>query len=205
MMPEVGSFREGVRHRIGALAHGHSTVLRGGDAMCHSPPADVLPRALTWVRQISIHQPTEWYVLPDGALNMPKLMAAWQTFWREDGHLAAEGFGYRESGPHLMLMAFLQRVVNGGGRVEREYGLGRGALDLVIAWRGVRHAIEVKLRRDTQTEERAIEQVTGYLDRLGLEEGWLVMFDLRATLPWEERLTRRVIEANGKRVYFVGC
>jgi len=33
-----------------------------------------------------------------------------------------------------MLMAFLQRVVNGGGRVEREYGLGRGALDLLIAW-----------------------------------------------------------------------
>ena len=49
-----------------------------------------------------------------------------------------------------MLMAFLQRIVNGGGRIEREYGLGRGALDLLIEWRGQRHAIEVKLRRDTR-------------------------------------------------------
>ena len=31
-----------------------------------------------------------------------------------------------------MLMAFLQRIVNGGGHVEREYGLGRGALDLIL-------------------------------------------------------------------------
>jgi hypothetical protein len=59
-------------------------------------------------------------------------MAAWQAFWRKDGHLAAEGFGYRDVGAHLMLMAFLQRIVNGGGRVERDDGLGRGALDLMI-------------------------------------------------------------------------
>lgn len=50
---------------------------------------------------------------------------------------------------------FFQRVINGGGRIEREYGLGRGALDLMIEWRGQRHAIEVKLRRDTETEAEA--------------------------------------------------
>jgi hypothetical protein len=88
---------------------------------------EVIPRALAWTQQISMHQPTEWYVRSDGALDLPKLMTAWQAFWRKDGHLAAEGFGYREAGPHLMLMAFLQRIINGGGRVEREYGLGRGA------------------------------------------------------------------------------
>jgi hypothetical protein len=50
-----------------------------------------------------------------------------------------------------MMMAFLQRIVNGGGRVEREYALGRRALDLVVEWRGARHAIEVKLRRAAET------------------------------------------------------
>ncbi len=180
-------------------------VVRGECVIANPIYREVLPRALTWIRQISIHQPTEWYLRPDGSLDMPKLMAAWQTFWRESGHLAAEGFGYREAGPHLMLMAFLQRVVNGGGRVEREYGLGRGALDLLIAWRGARHAIEVKLRRDTETEERALEQVARYLDHMGLDEGWLVMFDLRSTLPWDERLTQRTVETAGKRVVVVGC
>ena len=166
---------------------------------------EVIPRALTSVQQHSIHQPTEWYLKPDGGLDMPKLMAAWQVFWREDGHLAAEGFGYRESGPHLMLMAFLQRVINGGGRIEREYGLGRGALALLIHWRGARHAIEVKLRRDTQTEERALEQAARYLDTAGLDDGWLVMFDLRSTLPWAERLSTRTVEVHDKRVHIVGC
>jgi RecB family endonuclease NucS len=104
-----------------------------------------------------------------------------------------------------MLMAFLQRIVNGGGTITREYGLGRGALDLLVEWRGQRHAIEVKLRRGTVTEERALDQVVGYLERLGLPEGWLVMFDLRSTASWDERLTIREVEHHGKRVHVVGC
>ena len=46
-----------------------------------------------------------FFIRADGSLDMPKLMAAWQIFWREDGHLAASGFSYQEAGPHLMLMA----------------------------------------------------------------------------------------------------
>ncbi len=102
-------------------------------------------------------------------------------------------------------MAFLQRIVNGGGRVQREYGLGRGALDLMIERRGARHVIEVKLRRDIETETDALEQVARYLDTAGLAEGWLVMFDLWSTLPWEQRLTTRTVESQGKRITIVGC
>jgi hypothetical protein len=166
---------------------------------------EVIPRALTYVRQVQIGAEPAAFVRPDGSLDLPKLMTEWQAFWRKDGHLAAGGFSYQEAGPHLMLMAFLQRIVNGGGRVEREYGLGRGALDLIIEWRGSRHAIEVKLRRDTETEAEALEQVRRYLDTAGLDEGWLVLFDLRSTQPWEHRLTRRAAQANGKRVHVVGC
>jgi hypothetical protein len=165
---------------------------------------EVIPRALTYIRQHQIADDTAWYVREDGSLDMPKLMAGWQTFWRKDGHLAAAGFGYREAGPHLMLMAFLQRVVNGGGRVEREYGLGRGALDLLIEWKDERHAIEVKLRRDTETEADALDQVTRYLDSLGLDQGWLVMFDLRKA-PWGEKLYVREVQHRGRTVRIVGC
>lgn len=165
---------------------------------------EVIPRALTYAQQVTIgHQPL-WYVRQDGSLDMAKLMVDWQKFWRQDGHLAAEGFGYRESGPHLMLMAFLQRVINGGGRIDREYGLGRGALDLLITWQHVRHAIEVKLRRDTETEEEALDQLAGYLDRMGLDEGWLVLFDLRQGPTWKERTYQREVEHAGKKIWIVG-
>jgi hypothetical protein len=166
---------------------------------------EVVPRALTYIQQMQVANEPADYVRPDGSLDMPRLMADWQVFWRKDGHLAAEGFGYRESGPHLMLMAFLQRVVNGGGRIEREYGLGRGALDLMVAWGAQRHVIEVKLRRDTETEGEALGQVARYLDAMGQGEGWLVMFDLRSKRSWEERLTTETIETSGKRIHVVGC
>ena len=157
------------------------------------------------MQQMSIATEPAWYVGADESLDMGGLLAAFQAFWRKDGHLAAEGFGYREAGPHLMLMAFLQRVINGGGRIEREYGLGRGALDLMVFWREERHAIEVKLRRDTETEEEALEQVRRYLDHAGLEEGWLVLFELRREVPWSEKLTRREVEHQGKQIRVIGC
>ncbi|MCC6555432.1 MAG: AAA-like domain-containing protein [Polyangiaceae bacterium] len=166
---------------------------------------EVVPRALTFVRQAQIPVQRAAYVRPDGSLDMPGLMASFQVFWRKDGHLAAEGFTYRESGPHLMLMGFLQRIVNGGGRIEREYGLGRGALDLLIFWNQERHAVEVKLRRDTETEADALDQVSRYLDHAGLPEGWLVLFDLRKDVPWSERLTLRDVDHAGKRIHTVGC
>ncbi len=166
---------------------------------------EVIPRALTSAAQDSLDQPTAWYVGADGLLDVPKLMTAWQAFWRKDGHLAAEGFSYKESGPHLMLMAFLQRVVNGGGRIEREYALGKGALDLLIAWKTQRVVVETKLRRDTETEDEAHEQIVRYLDSLGQSEGWLVLFDLRSTAPWSERLFQRDRTVDGRVVHVIGC
>jgi hypothetical protein len=75
----------------------------------------------------------------------------------------------------------------------------------MIFHRGERHAIEVKLRRDTETEGEALEQVWRYLDRAGLQEGWLILFDLRRELGWSERLTRRDVEHRGKRIHVIGC
>ncbi|WP_437621919.1 AAA family ATPase [Sorangium sp. So ce1151] len=180
--------------------------VHGGEYVIANPIyREVIPRTLTWVQQHSIHQSDPWHVRPDGSLDVPKLMAAWQVFWRKDGHLAAEGFHYREAGPHLMLMAFLQRIVNGGGRVEREYGLGRGALDLMIFWKEERHAIEVKIRRDSETEVEALDQVARYVDHAGLGEGWLLMFDRRKEPSWADKLFVREVEHGRKKIHLVGC
>ncbi len=166
---------------------------------------EVIPRALTHIKEKQIPHETAWYIGDDGSLDLSKLMTAWQKFWRIDGHLAAEGFHYREAGPHLMLMAFLQRIVNGGGRIEREYGLGRGAVDLMVLWNNDRHIIEVKLRRDTETEDEALDQILRYLDQTGLDEGWLVLFDLRSSRSWKEKTFVRDERVQGRLVHVVGC
>ncbi|MDP6367831.1 MAG: hypothetical protein QF787_17130, partial [Nitrospinota bacterium] len=46
--------------------------------------------------------------------------------------------------PHLSFMAFLQRVVNGGGEVLREYAAGRKAVDLVVTYGPDRFVVELK-------------------------------------------------------------
>ncbi len=166
---------------------------------------EVIPRALTFLTQTSIAQKTAWYVGPDGLLDVPKLMAAWQEFWREDGHLAAEGFAYKESGPHLVMMAFLQRVVNGGGSIDREYALGRDALDLLVTWKTQRIAFELKIVRRPTTEAKGLAQLGGYLDALGLDEGWLVLFDNDPKLSWEARVFTRVAQVGARRVHVIGC
>jgi len=179
-------------------------VKRGGQALIANPVyREVVPRALSYLQQMQIWQEPAWYVRPDGRLDMPKLMSGFQQFWRKDGHLAAAGFRYTEAGPHLMLMAFLQRILNGGGRIEREYALGRGALDLLVAWKDERFAIEVKLRRDRSTLRDGVEKTVRYLDAVGLSEGWLVLFDLRK-LAWDRKVFNRRVRSGGKIVHVVG-
>ena len=59
--------------------------------------------------------------LTGGRLDMSRLLQDFQTFWRENSDIWQERFEYKEAAPHLILQAFLQRVVNGGGRIIREW------------------------------------------------------------------------------------
>src|SRR5262249_22733498 len=80
------------------------TLRRGFAEIANPIYREVIPRALTYAHQVTIAQEPSWYVTPEGALDLAKLMKAFQVFWRKDGHLAAEGFSYREAGPQLFFM-----------------------------------------------------------------------------------------------------
>ncbi|MFH1466889.1 MAG: ATP-binding protein [Pseudomonadota bacterium] len=127
------------------------------------------------------------FVLPDGRLDMRRVLAEFAAFWRQHGEILAGTANWREVAAQLVLMAWLQRIVNGGGYVDREYGIGRGRIDLLVRWphgtprRWQREALELKVwapgRKDPMPE--GLAQLDGYLDRLGLDTGTLVVFDRR--------------------------
>ena len=105
----------------------------------------------------------------DGGLDVGGLIAAFQTFFREHSEHWVQRFErYHEAGPQLLLQAHLQRVVNGGGRIEREYALGSGRTDLLIVWpqggRERRWVVECKVRRGEL--ERTIAEGAGTDARL---------------------------------------
>ena len=111
-------------------------VTRSGAVAVANPIyLEVIPRDLTWLPQeMSIHHEPAWYVGDDGALRVGELLAAFQEFFREHSEHRVERFQYKEAGPQLLLQAFLQRIVNGGGRIEHEYGLGRMRTDHLLVW-----------------------------------------------------------------------
>src|SRR4029453_12682395 len=98
---------------------------------------------------------------------MALLLREFAEFWREHADILVRGTVYHEVAPQLVLMGFLQRLVRtpvrslrdppgppGGGLVSREYGAGRGRIDILVRWpytdadgkqRWQREAVETKV------------------------------------------------------------
>ncbi len=159
---------------------------------------EVIPRELTQVTQYNLEprfDPLK-YILSDGKLDIQKLLSAFQAFFREHSEHWVERFQYKEAGPQLLLQAFLQRIVNSGGRVEREYGLGCGRTDLMVIWfyasQVQKVVIELKILYKflEATMNEGLEQTWGYMNKCGTADGHLVIFD-RSEKSWGEKIFRR--------------
>ena len=165
---------------------------------------EVVPRELTYVKQQTLPVRTAWYVDGDQRLQMSKLLAAFQEYFRRHSEHGLDP-DYKEASSQLLLHAFLQRVVNGGGLVEREYAVGRGRTDLLVTWpqgQSVqRFVIECKLLRGNLETAiaRGLAQTASYMDRCSAEEGHLVIFD-RSAKQWEEKVFQRSEEFEGTPV-----
>jgi hypothetical protein len=178
---------------------------------------EVIPRELTWTTQTVITHDQAWYLTPERRLDMPKLLAAFQQFFREHSDAWEDGFDYREAGPQLLMQAFLQRIVNGGGRISREYGLGWKRTDLFVEWpvdeaQGFhgpvqRIVIELKLvKKAPEAQERqGLAQTAGYARHVGADEAHLVLFDRRHGVPWDARIWQREAVQDGVAVSIWGA
>jgi len=134
------------------------------------------------------------FVQPDGRLDFSLVLHEFAGFWRQHADVLVHGGAYHEAAAQLVFMAYLHRVINGGGHIDREYGVGRGRIDLAIRWpyldlagkrRWQREAIELKVWRTRKGDPTAegLRQLDAYLARLDLDHGTLVVFDQRRDAP----------------------
>ncbi len=164
---------------------------QGGLAIANPIYREVLPRVLTVTPMASLPQIAPSWLTAEGKLDTPKLLQAFLEFWLQHGEPLLKRASYPEIAPHLVLMAFLHRVINGGGTLEREYAIGRDRMDLCLRYGDVTLGIELKVWRTRKVDpiSKALEQLDGYLAKLGQDQGWLVIFDRRDNAPeLEERL-----------------
>ncbi|MEN0049208.1 MAG: AAA-like domain-containing protein [Bacteroidota bacterium] len=162
---------------------------------------EIIPRELSWTLQTALTERPQWYIKKDGSLDIPKLLRAFQDFFRKHSEHWVERFEYKEAGPQLLLQAFLQRIVNGGGRIEREYGFGRRRTDLFVEFfygedQKQEVVIELKILYDSleSTIKEGIRQTKQYMDKCGTSNGHLLIFDRRKEVAWEEKIWEKEIE-----------
>jgi hypothetical protein len=206
-------------------------VAPGGGALEIANPIyrEIIPRALTEATEafLPIHRAA--YIAEDGSLFWNELLDGFVDYWKANAEWMLDRQPYSEAASQLVLSAWLHRIVNGGAEVEarpagvaaidREYAVGSGRVDLLVRWPlpaaaggGVeRFAAELKVHRDGYGEARlrrdgdplddGLVQISEYLDRLGLDEGTLVLFDQRSDAPpVTERCSRRLQEHGGRRI-----
>jgi len=206
-LAETDAFRQ-------CLDLGLVTLENGTPTVANPIYREVLARDMTYGAQIMIPPPEFRWQTADGGLDMDALLKEFQQFWRENSEIWEEQSGYSEVFPHLLLQAFLQRVLNGGGSIDREYAAGRGRMDLCVEYNSKRHIpkrhiIEVKLIKSYTTPERVrrqgLEQIRRYRDRIDpAAPAYLVIFDRRPEAkerPWDKRLSWAVTDG----VTVIGC
>lgn len=140
-----------------------------------------------------------------GELVPERLLDAFLAFWTNHAEPLLQAVVYPEVAPHLVLMAFLDRVANGGGTVDREFAAGTGRVDLVLRYRATRVAMELKVWRARRPDPvtAGLSQLDEYLDRLGLQSGWLVIFDLRPRRRPAGPLVKAALSPTGRRITVV--
>jgi hypothetical protein len=170
---------------------------RGTPVISNPIYREVIARHLTQGQQSAIPEPDWVWERSDGSLDMNRIMEEFQSFWRQHADLWEGKTNYTEAFPHLLVMAFLQRVLNGGGKVDREYAAGRGRMDLCIEYNSHRYIIEIKLIHWYQTPDmvrkKGLEQIKRYRENFAPDTpAYLLIFDRRKKedrKPWNERIS----------------
>ncbi|KST61839.1 CyrO [Mastigocoleus testarum BC008] len=175
---------------------------QGGLTIANPIYREVIPRVLTVTPMASLPTIAPTWLTQSGELDKDALLEAFIKFWRQHGEPLLSTTTYHEIAPHIVLMAFLHRVVNGGGSLEREYAIGSDRMDLCLKYKTVTLGIELKVWREKKRDPQAegIEQLESYLARLDVNEGWLFVFDRRKSAPpIEERLSTQVLTTPNNR------
>jgi hypothetical protein len=176
--------------------------------------AELIVRALNLDAQKSIDNAHEDYTVPrylkDGKIDMDFLIKDFQEFWRENSEIwinryKTKLYEYDEAAPHLVLQAFLQRVLNGDGYIIREMALGSKRADLCVVYDGHKYPIELKILQSMRKSADPLKQISEYMDKVGSNTGWLVIFDRDTEKSWDDKIYMKKERVGGKEITIAGC
>jgi hypothetical protein len=138
------------------------------------------------------------YVLPGQRFNVQKALLKFQELMKSEYSKKDRDFLERQG--RLVFLAFLKPILNGHGHAFKEPQTSEEKrLDILITYYQHQYVIELKLWRGPQAHENGLDQLSDYLDRVGLQEGALLVFDRQGQNTWKSEL----INWKGKAVFVV--
>jgi hypothetical protein len=143
---------------------------------------ETIPRSLIYQTQLLIRYKLSLFLDGNGRLDIKKMLKGFHALFNAHYEKWVEHFDYREAGKPLLLQAFLQRILDGGGRIERFYGIGRKHITLVILWPcaggSQKEVVDIRFipvhNKDTIKDD--IRSTVALIEEFETDHGFLVCF-----------------------------
>jgi PD-(D/E)XK nuclease superfamily len=105
-----------------------------------------------------------------------------------------------ERNGRLIFLAFLKPIINGKGYAFKEPEISEERrMDIAVSFFQHKYIVELKMWRGSVAHKKGLVQLSDYLDRQDLPEGFLVIFEQNVEKTWKKGW----IKANGKKVFAV--
>jgi hypothetical protein len=156
-------------------------------------------KALTELERAEDYTLQAHYLLPGNALDMEQVLQNFQQYMRQEH--SAKDRDFLERHGRLVFLAFLNPILNGKGHTFKEPQTSEERrLEVAVTFQQHKYIVELKIWRGPKAHEEGLKQLADYLERQGLDEGYLVIFDPRAK---EKSWAQEWIEVGGKKVFAV--
>jgi AAA-like domain len=138
------------------------------------------------------------YHLPNQALDMQKVLTNFQAFMKKE--YSSKSYEFLERDGRLIFLAFMKPIINGAGYDFKEPQISEEKrLDVVITYHQHLYVAELKIWRGAEAHKKGLAQLVDYLDIMGLDTGFLLIFDTNKKKKWEKDWT----DTQGKRIFWV--
>jgi len=124
----------------------------------------------------------------NGHLNFRHVLDKFQAFMKSKGVQVTKQREFKEATGQLLLLSYLDAIVNGKGWTFKEVQSGEGRIDVLCCYKNQKEVVEVKVWYGERRYGGALAQLAKYLESENLDHGYLVVFDRRENLPKEYSL-----------------
>lgn len=121
-----------------------------------------------------------WYIgiIQDGKFNMQVCLKRFAKYYYQ--HYSEKDIEFIERESRFFFLFFLNSILNGRGFAHTESAFTDDSrMDVVVNYLDQQFIVELKIWCGGKRHQEAYDQLLGYMDKMDLDEGYLLTFDFR--------------------------